>query len=220
MGVEMRRIRVALVEDNRKYLEEVCLLLEDTPYLEVIGTYSHGRDAIEGIIGTSPDVALVDLKLPDEISGVEVIRRIRERGSNTECLVLTVYDDDLNLFSALRAGAVGYIVKNDATLPDVVQAIQEVIDGGAPMSVGIARRILSEFRKLSKTPGHPNVQGLTNRELEILEWLATGRTTKKVAQDLHISYETVRCHQKNMYKKLQVHSLVEALAALRDEAKS
>ena len=216
----MKRIRVVLVEDNRKYLEEVCVLLKATPYLEVVGTYANGRDAIEGIIATRPDVALVDLKLQDEISGVEVIERVLERGSNTECLVLTVYDDDVNLFSALRAGAVGYIVKNDATLPDVVQAIQDVIDGGAPMSVGIARRILSEFRKPSKAPGHPKIEGLTNREVEILEWLATGRTTKKVAQDLHISYETVRCHQKNMYKKLQVYSLVAALAVLRDEAKS
>jgi NarL family two-component system response regulator LiaR len=212
----MQRIRVVLVEDNDTYLTEVRDFLTETPGLDVVGAYTHGHDAIEGILATRPDVALVDLQLADAIAGGEVIRRLYARGSTTECLVLTVYDDDASLFAALQAGAAGYIVKNDTTLSEIVQAIQSVIDGGAPMSLGIARRILAVFRQTPATAGHPLMQGLTHREREVLEFLATGRTSRQVAQELFISYETVRCHQKNIYRKLQVHSLVEALAVLRD----
>jgi DNA-binding NarL/FixJ family response regulator len=129
--------------------------------------------------------------------------------------VLTVYDDDIHLFPALQAGAVGYIVKGDTSLSALVQAIVEVIDGGAPMSMGIARRILQEFKGLQHEEPPLPVQGLTSREVEILDLLATGLTTKKVADQLSISHATVRSHQKNIYRKLQVHSLVEAVLMLQ-----
>ena len=213
----MDRIRVVLVEDNRRYLQEVCALLEEAPLIEVVGTYAHGCAALAGILDTRPDVALIDLKLPGGMSGIELIQQITEQGSNTECLVLTHYDDDASLFPALQAGAVGYIMKNGTPVADIVRAIQEVIDGGAPMSMGLARRLLGEFQKTPKTIEPPRWPELTKREVEILQLLAQGLTTKKVVQGLYISYATVRCHQKNIYKKLQVHSLVEAVARFRGD---
>lgn len=213
----MDRIRVVLVEDNRWYLDDVRLLLAGAPGIEVVGAYTTGEEALAEIPVTRPDVALIDLKLPGEMSGIALIRQVVARGGTTECVVLTSYDDDTFLFPALQAGAVGYIVKSDASLAEVVHAIQEVIDGGAPMSMGIARRILQEVRKAPNAATPPQFPVLTNREEEILRLLAQGLTTRKVELALSISYATVRCHQKNIYKKLQVHSLVEAVAVFRGE---
>ena len=154
----MASIRVVLVEDDQQLLKEMEALLAATPVLEVVGSYPTGREAVTGILAGGPEVALIDLELPD-ISGVEVIQQVRANGEATECLVLTVYDDDTHLFAALRAGAVGYIVKSEASLAELVQAIQDVRSGGAPMSMGLARRILQAFQ----TSPAPQVQGLTKK---------------------------------------------------------
>lgn len=210
----MAPIRVALVEDDPQLLKAMEALLAATPLLEVVGSYPTGHEAVTGILACRPEVALIDLELPD-ISGVEVIQQVRASGGATECLVRTVYEDDVHLFAALRAGAVGYIVKSENSLAEVVQAIQGVRRGEAPMSMGLARRILYAFRTPSEAPMPP--QTLTKREREILEWGAQGFTSKKVADVLRISYEAVRSHHKNIYRKLQVHSLVEAVAVFRGE---
>ena len=213
----MAPIRVALVEDDPQLLQAMEALLAATPLLAVVGSFATGHEAVTGIRACSPEVALIDLALPD-ISGVEVIQQVRAGGGTTECLVRTVYNDDAHLFAALRAGAVGYIVKSENSLAEVVQAIQDVRRGEAPMSMGLARRILQAFQTPPET--HVPLQALTKREREILEWSAQGFTSKKVAEVLHISYEAVRSHHKNIYRKLQVHSLVEAVAVFRGERRS
>lgn len=156
-------------------------------------------------------MALVDLELPD-ISGVEVIKAVLKKGCGTELLVLSCWEDDGHLFSALRAGAGGYIVKNEASR--VVKAIEEVVNGGAPMSMGIARRVLSELKEILRKDKRPELQvlaRLTKREEEVLQHRAKGFDTKKVATMLDISYEAVRVHQKNIYRKLQVNTILEAM---------
>lgn len=209
----MTRIRVALIEDNRQLLQEVSTLLAEEPEIEVVGMYDTGEDGLAGVTRTRPDVALIDLGLPG-LSGVDVVRGLTERGSTTDCLVLTAYDDDEHLFAALEAGAVGYIIKDEASLPILVQAIHDARHGGAPMSLGIARRVLDTFRGRSRKSASSRIDELTSREREILEYRVQGVSTKKVAQALHISYETVRRHQKTIYEKLHVHSMVEAIAAV------
>ncbi len=207
-------VRVVIVEDDPGFLENVNLLFVDTPLIEVAGLYTTGKDAIKGILKKRPDAALIDLGLPD-ISGVEIIKEISKKGCNTELLVLTVYNDDEHLFSAIKAGAVGYIVKNEASLPEIVGAIDEAVRGGAPMSMDIARRILNEFRDIPEKLRRPEIKAITKRETEVLEYLSKGYNTRKTADALYISYETVRSHQKNIYRKLQVNSLLEAVTLFR-----
>lgn len=205
-----RPIEVAIVEDNKRYLDELGQLLTNSPGITVVGQYTNGKDACREIPRLNPDVTLIDIELPD-ISGVEVIERVSSQGCPTEFLVLTVYDDDAHLFSALQAGAVGYIIKGSTTLPEIESAIQEVVDGGAPMSRVIAKRVLETFHPSIQNARKTKFDELTKREIQILEFIKRGYTTKKVAEELHISYETVRTHLKNIYQKLHVHTLVEAM---------
>jgi len=130
----MPSIRVALVEDNHQFLAELCTLLAEVPFIETVGSYTTGKAALTGIVRTCPDVALIDLGLPD-FSGIELIWSLAERRCSTECLALTAYVDDAHLFAALEAGAVGYLVKDEASLATLVQVIQEAKDGGAPVSL-------------------------------------------------------------------------------------
>jgi DNA-binding NarL/FixJ family response regulator len=205
-----RSIDVAIVEDNTRYLDELALLLGNTENLRVVGQYSSGREAVEQITKLNPDVTLIDIELPD-ITGVEVIEQVSSRGCPTEFVVLTVYDDDAHLFSALQAGAVGYIVKGSASLKEIESAIHEVIDGGAPMSRVIAKRVLETFKSTTPNARKTKFDELTKREIQILEYIKLGYSTKKVGEELQISYETVRTHLKNIYQKLHVHTLVEAM---------
>lgn len=212
----MERTQLVLIEDDRRYLDEVKTLLTGTSLVEVVGTYTTGKAAIAGILGKRPQIALIDLGLPD-INGEEVIRYIKQQGCETEVLVLTSYDDDGHLFPALKAGAVGYVVKSEASLLGIIQTIQEVRNGGSPMSPGIARRILHEFRTTPLQEKNPLLEKLTKRELEILEYCAKGFSARQLARHLQVSYETIRCHQKTIYSKLQVHSAMEAVAVFRGD---
>lgn len=205
-----RPIEVAIVEDNKRYLDELGQLLTNSPGIRVVGQYTHGKEACREIARLNPDVTLIDIELPD-ISGVEVIERVSSQGCPTEFLVLTVYDDDAHLFAALQAGAVGYIIKGSTSLPEIETAIQEVVDGGAPMSRVIAKRVLETFHPSTRNTRKTKFDELTKREIQILEFIKRGYSTKKVAEELHISYETVRTHLKNIYQKLHVHTLVEAM---------
>jgi two-component system, NarL family, response regulator LiaR len=211
-----KAITVSIVEDDPDFSEGLCFCLNQSPSTRVIGRYSSGREAIQGIQAILPDVTLIDIGLPD-ISGIDVIKKIHPE-NKTEFLVLSVYDDDQHIFDALKAGAVGYMLKNDAAIfSEATRAIEDVMQGGAPMSLGIARRVLEEFRE--KNHQNTSPECLTKRETEILEYLSKGHSARKVAEKLFISYETIRRHQKNIYKKIQVNSLLEAVAVYRGEKK-
>lgn len=211
MTPETRKsIEVVLVEDNLAYLNELGILLKRSPDIKVVGQYTHGKEAVKGIKEKSPDVVLIDMELPD-ITGVEVIENLLSMSCPSEFLVLTVYDDDSHLFPALQAGAVGYIVKGETTLEEIESAIVNIVDGGAPMSPIIAKRVLETFRKPRPAENNNRMHSLTKRELQILELVAKGYSVRKVSDVLHISYETVRTHLKNIYQKLHVHTLVEAM---------
>jgi DNA-binding NarL/FixJ family response regulator len=206
-------IRVAVVEDNTEFLHELSALLDAAAQTTLVGRYTRGADAIGGIARERPDVTLIDLGLPD-MTGVEVIRRLRQAAVDTEFLVITVYDDDRHLFAALEAGAVGYIVKERAVETGLIGAIEDAVQGGAPMSLGIARRVLARFHRDNEEDSA--LPELTRREREVLEHLANGFNTKKAAEMLSISYGTIRCHQKSIYRKLHVSSLLEAVTVFRN----
>ncbi len=204
-------ITLYLVEDNAPYAHEVIGHLSASSRFKVLGHDTQGRAAVHNIVRVNPDVAMVDINLPD-ISGIAVIARARHQGYRGECLMLTALDDDGSLFDSIRAGATGYIVKGETGLSGIETAICDVVAGEAPMSRGLARRILAG---IAPRPGHEppdSADPLSEREQDILKLLSKGCAPRDVAALLSISYETVRSHQKHIYHKLQVSSITEALA--------
>ncbi|HHT9126391.1 MAG TPA: response regulator transcription factor [Candidatus Brocadiia bacterium] len=207
-------INATIIEDDKKLLECLNILLDGSKVIKVIGAFPSGEKALEAIANIPPDVVIVDLHLPD-ISGIEVIEEIKRFSPEVDILVLTKFDDDEHLFSALKAGAVGYLLK-DASPAEIIKAIDEVYRGYAPMSGRIARRILEKFHDLPKLKKH-NDTVLTQRENEILKILSNGFTPKEIGGKLFIDYETVRSHLKHIYKKLHASSKIEAITKAKDK---
>ena len=208
--MESRMIFVAIIEDDDDIRRGLAVLLDGTPGFRCCGAYRDCESASENIARQQPDVLLLDIELPG-ISGVEGIPGFKTILPEADIIMLTVHEEDELVFSALCAGASGYLLKT--TPPHkLLKAIAEVSDGGAPMSAHIARKVIHSFRK-------PSTAGtLTPREHEILALLCRGESYKMIAGDLGISQGTVHCHIKNIYKKLQVNSNAQAVAnALRNK---
>jgi two-component system NarL family response regulator len=205
--------KVAIVEDQKKTLNSLSILLNKAESIDVVDTFTSGEEAIEGIPGIKPDVALIDLGLPG-ISGIEVIRKLKELLPSLEMLVLTVYEDKKHLFSALKAGASGYLLK-DSTSEEIIEAIKEIHNGGSPMSPRVARYVIEFFHE-TESKGDTENSILTEREKEILSGIADGLTAKRLAERLFISSHTVRTHIKNIYEKLHVHSKIEAVMKAKE----
>lgn len=216
----MNPIKVIVVEDQREWYERISRTLGDNAEIEIIKHIETGTQAIDLIPKLSPDLVLVDLGLPD-MSGVDIIKSTWQSDRKTQFLVFTIFDDDNHLFCALKAGAVGYILKENAGSPGIIDAISEALGGGAPMSPSIARKVTNYFHQPSNLPVRVmnrelgSESKLTKKEREILDLLSEGYVQKKVAQKLNISYHTVRTHSKNIYRKLNARSSLEAIAVYR-----
>lgn len=198
-------IKVALVDDNVDLREGLQIVLkEHSDEFECIGAFGDAETALKKIPELKPDVVLMDINLPG-ISGIECLKQLKPKLPNLDVIMLTVFADDDTVFDSLCAGACGYITKN-ASPEKILDAIREVRDGGAPMSGRIARMVVTSF----KVPGDASAQ-LTDREKEVLDQLCKGKSYKMVADALNITHDTVRHHIKNIYKKLEVHSVSEAI---------
>ena len=206
-------IRVVVIEDLREVRDGLTLLINGTHGLRCVASYRSMEDALAGIGKDAPDVILTDIGLPG-MSGIEGIRRLRERRSEVPILALTVYDNDDHVFDCLCAGASGYLLKNTPPAR-LLESLKEAVGGGAPMSPEVARRVVRLFREFR--PPERSPCGLTPQETELLKLLVEGHYYKTAAHTLGISTNTVSFHLKNIYQKLQVHSKSEAVArALRD----
>jgi DNA-binding NarL/FixJ family response regulator len=199
-------ITVAIVEDN----EEICAMLAKVivrePQLSCIGTCATGEIALEVLPKNPPQVVIMDIRLPG-ISGIQCTSRLRQLLPDTQVLVYTVYGESELVFEALKAGASGYLLKR-STPAEVIEAIFDVQQGGAPMSGEIARKVVRSFAE----PTAPKeTEELTPRQTEILDLLARGFVAKEIAQSLGISFDTVRFHLKDIYTKLHVRSKTEAV---------
>jgi DNA-binding NarL/FixJ family response regulator len=198
-------IKVALVDDNVDLREGLQIVLkEHNDEFDCIGAFGDAETALKKIPELKPDVVLMDINLPG-ISGIECLKQLKPKLPNLDVIMLTVFADDDTVFDSLCAGACGYITKN-ASPEKILDAIREVRDGGAPMSGRIARMVVTSF----KAPGDTGAQ-LTDREKEVLDQLCKGKSYKMVADALSITHDTVRHHIKNIYKKLEVHSVSEAI---------
>ena len=207
------QIRVVIIEDMREVREGLAALVNGTPGFRCSSCYRTMENALAKVDSDHPDVILTDIGLPG-MSGIDGIRILRERLPDVPILALTVYDNDDKIFNALCSGASGYLLKNTPPAR-LLDSLKEVVEGGAPMSPEVARRVIRLFRDY-RPPDHAEYH-LTPQENELLRLLVEGHHKKTAAQELNISVNTVSFHLKNIYSKLQVHSKTEAVAkALRE----
>lgn len=198
---------MSLVEDVRETRESLVKLLDRAPTLRCLSTYATGEDALREIPSSPPNVLLADINLPG-MSGIELVAKLKAQLPKLQVLMLTTYEDSDLIFESLRAGASGYLIKNMPPA-ELVQAIEQVHAGGAPMSMQIARKVVSFFQQTR--PAAPELEGLTKREQEILALLAKGYLYKEIADQLGITLSTVRAHLHAVYEKLHVQSRTEAV---------
>ena len=200
-------IAVSIVEDHSPTRDAIECILKGTPGYRFVSSHADTDDAVVHLPVNRVDVVLVDISLPGA-SGIECVRRLKQRKPEIHVIMFTVHDDSERIFQSLRAGASGYILKRSSPT-EILEAIREVAGGGAPMTPQIARRVLQHFHQSSVATAE--LDQLTNREGEVLHHLSTGYTAKEIAETLHISFETVRNHIKSIYTKLQVTSRAEAV---------
>jgi DNA-binding NarL/FixJ family response regulator len=197
-----------IVEDDPAFLNRFCRIVMSEPQFEICAAVGNGTAARETLAHSAPDVLLVDLDLPD-VSGIEIIRETAHRHPHTDIMVVTVFGDERNVLASVEAGATGYLLKD--TLPDeFVGLIHQLRAGGSPISPVIARVLLRQLRPGARPPPADNTK-LSNREVEILAFIAKGFSSSEIGKLLSISAHTVTTHVKKIYQKLAVHSRGEAV---------
>ncbi len=206
-------IKIIIVEDNKTIREGLTVLTNATDGLKCVKNYSNCEDMLEDLKQVNPDLILMDIGLPG-MSGIEGIKKAKLILPDILMLILSVYEDDDNIFDALCAGACGYLIKKTPPAR-LIEAINEAYNGGSPMSANIARKVVSYFNKnVQRSADSDN--NLSEREIEILTNLSKGNSYKMIADTVCISLDTVRYYIRNIYKKLHVHSQSAAVAtALR-----
>jgi DNA-binding NarL/FixJ family response regulator len=211
-------IRIAIVEDDAGLRETLEQVFGAAPDFRVVGAFGDGESAARQLPEKAPNVVLMDINLPG-ISGIECLRQLKAAMPKVRVIMVTVYDDNDNLFQSLVAGADGYLLKR-ATRLRLLDSVRDIVGGGAPISPSVARRMVEYFHQLNgpgdRKPAEAvavsmDLQGLTGREQEVLGKLAEGLASKEVAAELGISWDTVRNHTTSIYAKLHVHSRSEAI---------
>lgn len=202
-------MRIAIVEDNTLLRENLVILLNGEKDFEICGNYSTAEDALINLKEVNPDILLVDIGLPG-MTGIELIKKIKADCPDMEIMVHTVFDARDTVFAAIKAGASGYILKG-ASPRELIESIENLARGGAPMSPKIARAVIGEFQEVENTDQYL----LTPREREILVELEKGLTYKELAEKLSISHHTIHTHIKKIYEKLHAKSRRDALTTAR-----
>ena len=206
--------RICFVEDDHVLLEGLRGAFEGEKDFEVAGAFRTAERALADVDWSTVDVLIADIDLPG-MNGIDLVTRLAVQHKHLQILVYTIAEDRPTVLSAIRRGAHGYIVK-DSPASEVVAAVRELLDGGAPMTPRIAREIIRELQPAPKDENAPAADMLSEREQEILNWVALGHSRTKIAQTLYISPATVHSHIKNIYAKLQAHNRTEAINRARD----
>ncbi|MEO5653148.1 MAG: response regulator transcription factor [Marmoricola sp.] len=203
-------IRVVVVDDQELFRRGLVMLLGVEPGIEVVGEAGDGISAADLVVATMPDVVLLDVRMPKG-SGLQACVRIKELAPSVRIIMLTVSDEEGDLYDAVKNGASGYLLK-DSSIEEVAQAIRVVSDGQSLISPSMAIKLLDEFKQMSRSDRHqmPGPR-LTERELEVLKLVAQGLNNREIAKRLFISENTVKNHVRNILEKLQLHSRMEAV---------
>jgi DNA-binding NarL/FixJ family response regulator len=203
-------VKIAVFDDHQARREALKLLISLDPEMQLSGEYEDCSNLVNNIKNNIPDVALMDIHMPG-IDGIEGVKLFKAYYPETYVIMQTVFDDDDNLFNCLLAGADGYILKKSSN-QKLLEGIHEVVDGGAPMTPSIAKRVLEHFSNKSKTTKKAQTEyDLSKREIDVLSCLAKGFSQKMIAGELFISVFTVNNHMKNIYQKMHVHNASEAV---------
>ncbi len=202
-------IKILVFDDNRGRQEALQLLIESSDDMHFVGARDNCNDVEADILQLKPHVVLMDIDMPGT-NGIEGLKRIKKQAPEIFIIMQTVFEDDDKIFTAIHAGANGYFLKK--TAPDkLIEGIRDVLDGGAPMTSSVARKVLHMFTQQSSDKAR-NQFDLTDREIEILSLLAKGMSYKMIADAGGISFHTVNAHLKKIYEKLHVHSATEAVS--------
>jgi DNA-binding NarL/FixJ family response regulator len=201
-------ITVSIVEDSDQVRSTLARLINRAEGFRCLNQYANAEAALEGLPRERPDVVLMDINLPG-MNGVECVRRLKQLAPETQVVMLTVYEDTENIFSALLAGATGYLLKRTSSA-ELLTAIRDVHKGGSPMTTHIARKVVQSFQRAGASTAP--TENLSPREQEVLDYLAKGFLYKEIAENLGISYETVHTYIRRIYEKLQVRTRTEAVA--------
>ncbi len=201
-------IKVILYEDNPQLREGLTMLIGGSDGFDVMASFKNCENVVQEIEAFRPDVVLMDIDMPI-VNGIEGLKRVREVNSEVKILMLTVFDDNKNVFQAISNGANGYILKK--TPPNkLLEYITEANTGGAPMTASIATQVLKMFSSMNNEKGED--YNLSDREKQVLQLLVDGYSYKMIASDMFIAIDTVRSHIKKIYEKLHVNSKSEAVA--------
>lgn len=207
-------IKILIYEDNPQLREGLTMLINGSEGFEVLAAYKNCNNVVDEVHAWKPDVILMDIDMPGT-NGIEGLKQIRAVGSEVKILMLTVFDDNKNVFDAIKAGASGYILKKTAPAR-LLEYIAEAASGGAPMTSSIATQVLKMFSEINKDSGED--YNLSDREKQVLSLLVNGYSYKMIASEMNISIDTVRSHIKKIYEKLHVNSKSEAVAkAFKDK---
>jgi DNA-binding NarL/FixJ family response regulator len=204
---------VAIVEDDTGLQQQLVEIIGSAPDIQCVGVFGSGEEALKRIPVLNPNVVLMDIRLPG-MSGIQCVSELTKLVPTLQIVMVTVYEDSERIFSALKAGANGYLVKSSPP-NQLLDAIRDAYNGGAPMSSHIARKVVQHFHMIG--PATKPKQNLSVRELQVLDLLSTGFIYKEIADKLNIGVETVRTYVKSICQKMQVRNRVEAVARHHSE---
>ncbi len=202
-------MRILLVDDQPLVRDGIASLLTARGY-EVVGEAGNGKEAVDAALRIRPDIILMDIRMP-EMGGLEATRRIKAQAPQIKVVMLTVSDDEQDLFEAIKSGAHGYLLK-DIKAAQLFEALEGMERGEAPLSRRLATRLLDEFRSKEEPVSPEGGEELTAREWEVLHWVARGASNKEIAAALHISENTVKFHMKNILDKLHLRNRAQLAA--------
>jgi len=207
-------IRVLIVDDHALFRRGLEMVLAEEPDIELVGEASDGAEAVAKAGEALPDVILMDIRMPKS-SGIEACRAMKEVAPSAKIVMLTISDEEEDLFEAIRAGASGYLLK-DIPYDEVADVVRAVHGGQSLINPSMAAKLLTEFAALAKRDGEERAQEvpapkLTDREMEVLRLVARGMNNRDIAKELFISENTVKNHVRNILEKLQIHSRMEAV---------
>ena len=220
-SLQAEPIRAMIVDDHALFRRGLEMVLEEEPDIELVGQASDGAEAVEKAAESLPDVVLMDIRMPRS-SGIEACRAMKEEAPSAKIVILTISDEEEDLFEAIRAGASGYLLK-DIPLDEVADAVRAVHGGQSLINPSMAGKLLTEFATLARRDDEERAQEvpaprLTEREMQVLKLVARGMNNRDIAKELFISENTVKNHVRNILEKLQIHSRMEAvMVAVREK---